>query len=393
MSKLLESNQKTLKKIVETNEEFVGMKEAMKHRWGKDITSETDFPVMQESFSWKGLKQKLSLREADVASAFTQFLRAGVQTIANNAYLSHKTTYEEWVKVVQSSKDTEIYAPNHGVSFPNQVGPNERFPEVGAAALNLKLQNRKFGSIYAITKELLNDDQSGSFQAQSAKLGEYMKLINEVLCYGKLASVANMQYINYQIPVSETKPSYETSYPWAPVATPLRGGGITRAATFTLPTKAAVQAAKVGLMNQKNLQGIKMNVTGNRIIAGPALEFDLSILLNSAYYPSGAAAAGATGGAFAINPLKGIANLTISPYVFKNDGTVNGDSLAWYMTDDTKPGFLLQLRENLLLEQEAINSGDSFNYDLIRWKASSRMNADFLDPRFFWQGNDGSVVS
>jgi len=135
-----------------------------------------------------------------------------------------------------------------------------------------------------------------------------------------------------------------------------------------------------------------MAVQPKRLLIGPALEFDAAVLMNSAYYPSGAAAAGQVGGAFAINPIKGLLDLTVSRFIFKNDGTVTGDSKAWYIVDSTKPFFVLQMRNPVSIEQEATNAGESFNRDIYRFKASNRMNADWLDPRFAWQGNDGSVV-
>jgi hypothetical protein len=36
-------------------------------------------------------------------------------------------------------------------------------------------------------------------------------------------------------------------------------------------------------------------------------------------------------------------------------------------------------------------SGRSFDSDTIRFKATTRFNADFIDPRFFWAGSNGSV--
>lgn len=391
MSTLREKNQKKIAKHLIDAPEIKSFREHMTRHYGFDpITNAEKFPVMKEGWSWTKFKQKLDMREADASSSFPQFLRAGLQTIMNGAYQATGTTYEDWVHVVPSSKDTEIYAPNHGVSFPRQVGPSEPYPEVGVAALNLQLKNYKFGDMYVVEKELLDDDQSGTFQQQAALMGEYMKVIAEVLCYGKLASVANMQYINYSIPVSETKPSTESVYPWS---TSLTGGGANRPGTYTILTQAGVQNAKIGLMNQKNLQGIKMMVNGTRIVIGPSQEFDAAVLLNSAYYPSGAPAAGSTGGAFAINPIKGIADLTVSRFVFKNDGTVSGDSKAWYLMDDSKPWFVQQLREAVTVTQEAPNAGKSFELDQYRFKAMSRMNADFIDPRFAWQGNDGSITT
>lgn len=389
-NKLRERNAKVIAKTIETTKEFVAFRESMKRHHGVDISNADKFPVMKEGFSWNAVRAKLALREADTSSVFTQFLRAGVQTITNGAYQAVNTTHEDWVTVVQSTKDTELYAPNQGIGFPRQIGPSEKYPETGVAALDMQLKNLKFGTQYVLEKELLDDDQTGTFQQQAAMLGEYMKLVAEVLCYGKLASVANMKYIDYSIPVSETKPSNESAYPWS---TGLVGGGATKPSSYTILTQAGIQAGIIALMNQKNLQGIKMMVNPNRIIIGPAQSFDASVLLNSAYYPSGAATAGATGGAFAINPIKGIADLTVSRFVAKNDGTFNGDSKAWYLVDDSKPFFVLQLREAATVEQEAPNAGASYELDQYRFKVRSRMNADFIDPRFAWQGNDGSVTS
>lgn len=380
-------NQKVIESALINQDGVRELRANLKNKFGVDpVTDLEKFPLMEGKFSWRTLERKLM--EADVSSAFTQFLRAGLQQIVNGAYKAVEVTYTDWVTVTSSSKSTELYAPNHGVSFPRDVGPSELYPEVGAAALDLELKNIKFGSIYALQKELLDDDQSGTFAGQASLLGEYMGLLAEVLCYGKLASVANMQYIDYSIPVSETKPSYETNYPWS---TALRGGGATRPSTYGAMTQANIQNGIIGLMNQKNLQGIKMQATARRLITGPALEFDASVLLNSAYYPSGAAAAGNVGGAFAINPMKGILQHTVSRFQFKNDGTVDGSSKAWQLVDDSKPFFILQMRQPVAIEQEATNSGESFNRDVYRFKASSRMNGDWIDPRFAWQGNDGSV--
>lgn len=390
MMSLKERNLKMIERALLNQDGVKELRGYMMKKHGVDpVTDEKQFPLMEGRFSWRKLENKLM--EADMSSAFTQFLRAGLQQIVNGMYKATPVTYTDWVTVTSSAKNTEIYAPNHGVSFPRDVGPGELYPEVGAAALDLELKNLKFGSIYALQKELLDDDQSGTFSQQASLLGEYMAILAEVLCYGKLASASGMKYIDYSIPTSETKPSYETSYPWAPSATALRGGAITRPTSFGALNQANVQAGITQMNSQKNLQGIKMMVQAKRLLIGHANEFDASVLLNSAYYPSGAAAAGNVGGAFAINPIKGILDTTVSRFIFKNDGTVNGDSKAWYIVDSTKPFFILQMRQPVAIEQEAHNAGESFNRDIYRFKASCRMNADFIDPRFAWQGNDGSV--
>lgn len=389
---LIERNKKVIAKAMRESEETKSLQSYFKAKFNEDPIFDTEkWNFMEGKVSFRKLQQRLM--EADSSSAFTQFLRAGLQQVVNGMYQATPVTWQDWVTAVQSAKQVEIYAPNHGVSFPRQVGASEQYPEVGSAALDLELRNLKFGSIYSLQKELLSDDQSGTFAQQGGLLGEYMAIINEVLCYGKLASVAGMKYIDYSIPTSETKPSYETNYPYATAAAPFRGGGYNKPASYAIFTQASFQAGRVALMNQKNLQGIKMMVNPKRIIAGPNQELDIKTVLNSTYYPQGAAAAGGQFGAFAINTLKGAADVTISRFVFKNDGTVNGDSKAWYLVDDSKPFFVLQMREPVSVTQEDPNSGASFEKDIIRFKGSARMNADFIDPRFAWIGNDGSVTT
>lgn len=389
------------KKALYDNDVTKPFRESMKKRFGFDPVMEADkFPVQESGFSWKSFKESLreqswkkgNFSEADTASDYSQFLRAGIQQIVNSMYEVTDTTYEDWVEVVTSTRSNELYTPHHGVSFPRQIGNSEKYPEVASAALDLQLRNYKYGSLYSVEDELLQDDQTGQFQRNAGYLGEYQRLLWEVLVYGKLASVSGMQYDQFVIPETETKPSNESNYPYASSAAPLVGGGANRPTAFGVLTQGLLQNGIIGLMNQKNLHGLKMTVRPNRLIVSPQRSFDAAVLLNSSYYPSGAASTGAVGGAFAINPVKGVADLTVSRFVFKNDGTVNGDSEAWYLTDDKKPWFILQMREAAAVLQEATNSGASFETDVIRYKARSRGNADHVDPRFVWQGNDGSVT-
>ncbi len=393
-----QKNLEAQKRALYDNEIVAPFRESMQKKFGFDpVTDNAKFPVTNYGFSWpkfkeslrKQLHQRNRFSEADTASDFTQFLRAGIQQIVNSLYEVTETTYEDWVTVVNSTRSNELYTPHHGVSFPRQIGNSEKYPEVASAALDEQLRNYKYGSIYSVEWELLEDDQTGQFQRNAGYLGEYQRLLWEVLVYGKLASVANMQYDQFRIPQSETQPSNEASYPYS---TALQGGGANRPSAFGVLSQTNLQNGIIGLMNQVNLHGLKMTVRPNRLIVSPQRSFDAAVLLNSSYYPSGAAATGDVGGAFAINPIKGVADLTVGRFVAKDDGTFDGDSEAWYLCDDKKPWFILQMREAAAVLQEATNSGASFEQDNIRFKARSRGNADHIDPRFVWQGNDGSVT-
>ena len=380
-----QENKEILKESLWKSEEERDLVDFMQRKFKVDIRESAQFPVMERGYSWK--KTLKSLREADSEGAFPQVLRAGVQSIVNSMYETVPTTFEQWTQAVSSTKIEELYAPLHGVNFPSQVDENEIYPEVGAAGLDIKLRNRKFGTLYPVTKELLNDDQTGQFQKQSGLLGQYAKQVLEVYAYGKLASVSNMKYANITVPKSETQPSSESSYPWS---TALVGGGANRPASYGALNQANIQAGFIGLMNQKNLLGLKMGVQPNKIIASPHYNFDLKTLIHSAYYPTGATS-GSTGGAFSINPIEGIADPIISRFVFDNNGSVNADSKAWYVVDSSVPFFVVQVLEAAAIEMENPQSGQSFDRDVVRFKVRIRANADFIDPRFAWQGSDGSV--
>lgn len=393
---LRERNRAVLKRHAFENAETKKLREGMKKTYGLDPLSkegQEKFPVMKESFSWKRFREQLDdqLREADTSSAFRQFLVAGILQNVNSMYQLAKVSYQDWATVTPTNLVETPIAPLHGLSFPREVGSQSPYPEVAAAALDLKIRARKYGSMYSVEKELLEDDQTGQFKQQSGMLGEYLQLLTEVLVYGKLASVSGMSYAGFDVPVSETQPSYESNYPWAPASAPFRGGGYNRPASYGALTQPNIQGGIMALMQQKNLLGINMMVNPSRILISPYYRFDLAVLLNSAYYPSGAAASGAVGGAFAINPLQGLADATVSRFMPDNTGAFAALSKAWYIVDSTKPWFQVLVKVPVGVEQEAPNAGESFNRDIIRTKCFTRMNADIIDPRFAWRGSDGSV--
>lgn len=394
------SNVVAVQKNLWENAEIKWMRESFRRKFGFDMVDKKKFPVTEANFSWAKVANKLGypsvdavFKEADSSSTFVQVLRAGIQMIVNSMYETVPTTFESWVTTVNSTKDTEPYAPLHGVSFLREVGKQEIYGESRAAGLDLKLKNRKYGTLFAVEKELLEDDQTGQFAKQAGLLGEYAKLAIEAIVYAKLAGVftggALAQYAELVIPNTETKPSYEANYPWS---TALRGGGANRPAAYGAFNQTNIQNGFIGLMNQLNLLGLKMSVDPKRLLVGPTKRFDAAILLNSSFYPSvPSATPGTPGATFAVNPIESIAALTVSRFMFSNDGTVSGSSTAWYLMDDSKPWFVTQIRQAAEVIQEAPNAGQSFDRDVVRYKLSMRVNADHIDPRFAWQGSDGTA--
>lgn len=398
------SNVKKIRENLWEGKEIKSFRENFQKKHGFDFADKEAFPVGDDRWSWTKVANKLGhasvescLREADSATSFTQVLRAGIQQLVNNSYETVETTFESWTSTVNSKMDTELYAPLHGISFMREVGKQELYSESYAAGLNIKLVNRKYGEIFAVERELLEDDQTGQFAKQSGLLGEYAKLCWEVIAYAKLAGVftggVKAQYAGLVIPNTETKPDNESNYPYAQSSAPFQGGGYNRPSSYTILDQTGIQNGFIAMMNQRNLLGLIMNVNPRRIICGPKQRFSAAVLLNSSFYPSVPGAAGTTGATFAINPIESIAALTVSRFVFKNTGVIDGSSMAWYLIDDSKPCFVMQIREGASVIQENPTSGESFNRDIVRFRLTQRGNGDWIDPRFCWQGNDGSVTS
>lgn len=391
---LREKNIKKLKKHCLENAETKQYRTKMKRRFGIDPLTETEnFPAMKESFSWTKFRGQLDekFREADSETTFPLFLIAGIMQNTIGMYQLTKPSYMDWATVTTTNLVETPFAPLQGRSFPREVGSQMPYPESNTAGLSIKIRAKKYGDMMSIEQELLEDDQTGQFQQQSGEMGEYLQLLTEVLVYGKLASASGMSYAGFDVPVSETKPSYESNYPWAQSSAPLKGGGYNRPSSFGTLIQANVQTGIETLMQQKNLLGLVMAVNANRILISPKYRFDAAVLLNSAYYPSATGSAGTVGGAFSINPLQGIADLSVSRYMPNNSGVFGANSSAWYIVDDSKPWFQVVVKTPVSVEQESPTSGESFNRDIYRFKCRTRMNADIIDPRFAWQGSDGSV--
>lgn len=385
-----EENLAVIRESLRNSKNVKRLRESIQRRFKFDMFDKKAFPVMERNFSWDKVREKIEMREADSSSAFAQVLRAGIQVVVNGMYETVPTTFEEWVHVVPSSRSTELYAPLQGIGFPGEVARQGIYPETGAAGLDIKLKNRKYGQVFAVEEELLEDDQTGEFRKQVNLIAKYLKQVAEVVCYGKLASVANMKYANLKVRRSETKPSTESNYPWTLSSAPFVGGGYNKASPAVL-SQPNIEAGMIAQAGQKNMLGLTMGVDPNRILASHKYRFTLAVLLRSAMYPTDTQGTGSVGQVGAVNPIQGLLAQTFSRFMFDDAGLASAFSKAWYIVDDSVPWFVLQMRAAAEVVQENPQSGESFNRDVTRFKGRTRLNADHIDPRFAYQGSDGSV--
>jgi len=383
--KLHERNLKAFKDLQAKG--IKALAEAMKADYGVDILSEKDgvklYDLESSDFSAKGFREgaydvSRKLKERNSEGTMGQLLRAGIQMTANNWYQAVEATYNKWIQETTSNKRQEMYAPLNRAGMPKRTGKSETFKEIDVKGLDVELVNYKFGSIIGFEKELFDDDQTGQIATRAGQMGENMRIYEDAYAYLRLLGAAG-EISGDPVPAS---PAYGgMSGLFKTSAAPHEGGGFNRPVTFQRLGKQSLQDAFITLRKMKDLLGNKMLVMPDTIIVSPDDQFDLDVLLNSTMYPTAPGTAGTTGNVAAKNPLQGIATPVVSLWM---------PDKAWVLMQAGK-GIIFQRREATEIVQENPASGPAFSADEYRYKVRARFEADWIDPRFAYLGNDGTV--
>lgn len=362
------------------------VRESLREAYGVDLGDEKVFNFKSPFFSWKGFREgayKLASRhmmEAQAEGTFNALLRAGINTITNGWYEQVPTNHEQIAAMTTSTHAVEPYAPVHRGSVPRRVPRGTPFPETKIAGpLDLQLLNEKFGAITAIEKELLDDDQSGIISQRMQDIGPNMAILEDAWMFQRFIGSAG-SYGGDVIPASQT---YTTVW-----STSLTGGGSNRISPYLAFTSDVIQTLDILLMGQKDLLGNLMLINPNTLLVGTNLKFAARTLLNSEWYPAttamkigGTGATTAIGTSFAKNVLDGAYNLVVSRFLPAKS----------YALGEAGKGIVFQMREGLSVIQENPQSGPAFSQDEFRFRAKARWAVDWIDPRFWALGNDGTV--
>ena len=344
------------------------------------------------------------LREAASESGLAFLLRKGVQTLANDWYLTVPREWQDYAGTNASDAFAEWYAPLYGSTVAGRVANGGRFPEGRIIGENSVLVNYKFGLIEAFDRELFDDDQTGQIRQRATRLGQGMAITENA--YAALRFIgAAATYSNLIVPVS----NYTTvdvngvavTGPWSNSLYGLNTAGSNygnRPLTYAALSLILLKQAWSDMLNAKDPQNNKIIVSPNVLLhsSQDALHAPLLVAPPSGvpYYPSpiglsgqsaSSATSGAPGGAFGANPFMG---LGIKPVLarFLPDW-------AWALGEKGK-GFIFQERDPLEVIQEAPSSGAAFETDAYRFRSRRRFEADWVGggSRFWWLGDDGSVA-
>lgn len=303
------------------------------------------------------------LREAVAASSFPQLLRTGVNQFMFDAYQQVDVTYPELVRVVNSDKAEELYAPLYGAELPKKVLPSQKFESSRLLGQDIRLRNGKWGRMLDIDRELIDDDQTGQVADRAQGMGQRIRLVEEAETYNALVAGA-----------------YTTAIGNAP-------------ALNVQVSLAALKAADVALENSVDPLGNFVVVQPDTVAVNPVDKFDVLTLLNSTLQPAvpggsgqnaSTASSGATGWTMSTNPLQGVYKPVSARYVPKIG--LDGTHGAWFLMQ-AKKSLVFQDRDPLEVAQEAPNSGEGFERDIYRYRTRRRFAVGLIDSRFVYRGN------
>lgn len=315
-------------------------------------------------------EQIAELHEANAESSFGYLLKAAVQEYANDSYKDLPVVYPQLVTEINSKRRSEVYGGLYRPNLPKPVDAGEKFHDTSFKGFERELVNHKYGHIETFERELFDDDQTGQVRTRASNLGEGFKTFEEIYVLSRLFGAARTEE-GIDIAASN----------WTDNGTP---GCFTtalgnRPSTYTRLSQDGLEAAHITMRSMKDPLGRKFLVVPRFLLVSPEDEFTAYRILNSPLMANTATATTAA----QVNPLQGRYTPVSSPFV---------KAYAWLLGDMPR-GFVFQRRDPLEIIQESPNSGDSFRQEVYAFRARERFEADWIEPRFAYLGNNGDVTS
>lgn len=339
----------------------------------REAAEQIDF--LDPSFSFVALREAAEriseLTEANVESSYGYLLRGAVQEFANEAYQDHPVIYPDLVTPVNSTKLTEIYGGLYRSSLPSQVEAGEEFRETNFKGFEREIRNQKFGRIEKFERELFDDDQTGQVRRRAGDMGEGYRTFEEIYILYRLFGKTGTQE-GVDVPAS--------TYNAGSVYTTAIGN---RPNTFVRLSQASIEVAHIATRQITDPVGRKFVFVPRVLVTSVEDEIEATRILGSgAMANDTGTGSGATGNTLRINPMQGKYTARSSPFI---------PAYAW-IVGDPKRGFVHQRRDPVEVTQETPGSGDSFKKEVFAFRIRSRWEADWVESRFAYQGNDGTVT-
>ncbi len=346
--------------------QLVTLRESTIREYGFDpdeIWAAADNPRFSLKRTRESLRQQL--REAISETAFAQLVRYGVQRMLIGGYKQVPTVYQNIHEQVASKTLEELYAPMYGVDVPVAVKDGEPSPTSRLAGLERRIENHEFARILAISKRLVQDDQTGQIKRIAGAMGQRMKYAEEKAALGTYCALP-----------AASEPAYTSN---------VAGQGSNAAAGPM--TQPALESAWGSLTKVVDPLGALLLVAPDTVVIAKQDEINARRLLQSEYVTQVAAPGSPTSGFMAQNVLKTFAfNIEASQFVAGARAGIDGATNPW-MLCEAKKSDVFQNRTALEVVQEDPNSGDSFTNREYRYQMDRRFGSGPIDYLFKYFGN------
>lgn len=136
--------------------------------------------------------QYRSLREAATTSEFPVLLQSGLKAILFDAYNGYNAVYPQIVNMESSDKPAEDYLEGNAFGTLPEVGEGQPYPDIDAALdRTVRIVNKKYGGIFAVTEEMVMFDKVGLIRQMPADLGRALRQTIEEVVFGVLTTSGN----------------------------------------------------------------------------------------------------------------------------------------------------------------------------------------------------------
>lgn len=339
------------------------------------------------------------LRETQAADAWGQLLRAGVQTIANNAYQVLPKSWEKYCSQNPSDKYEEVYPPLFGSKPWRRIGhghPAQGGEIVGDKIIVLNLQ---FAGLEEFDEQLVEDDQTGQFRERAAALGEGANTTENFYAatrfIGNAGSLGGLSVGASEFTTIDTDGVSRGL--WSKkLYDPANDVG-NRLPAFKQLDGAHLKHAKALARSARDPLGNKIQVNCDTLFVS-SMDEEAAVVLTgkdlkgtqiSPWFPSvpglssttaSSATGGAVGSAYAANPYGLGLQPVVEPYL---------EDWAWAI-GQAKKGLVMQTRKQPEVFQELPNSGEHFNRRVHRYAGFQRFNVEWYGNRHWVLGNPGN---
>jgi len=312
-----------------------------------------------------------SIKEAATRPDFIKLMSSGMKTKMMDAYEKAASEYEQLVSFETSTKDKEDYPALSGIGMPEKVLEGEPYKEAGIGALQATtITNYKFGRILAITREMVDDDQTKMVKNQPGRLGQAHKDYENKVVFSAIVGggTAATCYDGLAI--------YTTNHL-------NRKGGAAQANNDNIYTNVTMSAGAIVVACEminlwKGLDDDEISVNPIAIVCSARLSYTAKYLMSGTIIPTFAAGVfgPANASASAGNMVMPLLKVIPCKWLTK----VGGTALDWYIWTDI-PGWVFQTRDALELLEEGNLSASYFERDVMRWKSRIRFGFDCIDWR------------